>query len=197
MSASELLDDTRELLARVARGEEQAFRILYDLYSRKVYAFAFSILKDPVLGEEVMQESMLKIWQMGPKSREIKNLDAYLKMISRNYCFNLLRRQKLEQRVSSKLFQDWEEAHDETQDLLLLKEAKKILQDAVDTLPQYHKKVYELCYQKGMKYEEAAEELQLSPHTVKTYMKHSLRTIRTYLSQNSDLAILLILFKIN
>jgi len=56
--------------------------------------------------------------------------------------------------------------------------------------------VYQLCHQQGMKYEEAAQQLHLSPLTVKTHMQQALRSLRIYITKNSDLAIAMIILKI-
>lgn len=185
-----------ELLQKVAGGDQHAFRLIYDRYAPQVQAFSLRILQDDMLAEEVMQETMLKLWQQGEKLASIENLDAYLRVLSRNYCYNILRRKKLEQRVEGELAATWEETHHATEELVLLNEARQLLQGAVDALPDYHRKVYELCHQQGLKYQEAAERLQLSPHSVKTYMKQALRSIREHLRDRGDLMVLLLIFKL-
>ena len=54
--------DDEKLLKRVAMGDAEAFRQLYQSTDRTVYSFILSILKNPQDAEEVMQETYLKIW---------------------------------------------------------------------------------------------------------------------------------------
>ena len=52
-----------ELLRAVARGDDQAFKRLYDLVAPRVYGLARRVLRDPAQAEEVTQEVYLEIWQ--------------------------------------------------------------------------------------------------------------------------------------
>lgn len=194
MVSSSSIHSEKELLRKVAEGDHHAFREVYDRYAPKIRVFASRVLKDDELANDVMQESMLKLWQLGPKLTEIQQLDAYLKTLSRNYCYNVLRRKQLESRVEGELGDEWSDTTNETEDLVLLNEAKHLLQGAVNALPNYHRRVYELCHQQGLKYQEAADKLGLSPHSVKTYMKQALRSIREHLRHRGDYIVLLLIF---
>lgn len=190
------IDTEADLLQKTAEGDHEAFRVLYNRYAPKVHAFALYILHDHAIAEEVMQEVMLKIWRLGNRLAAIDHLEAYLKTTSRNYCYNLLRRNVLERKIQSELAIDWDEGSDETEELVLLNEARHSLQEAVDQLPEYLKRVFQLCHLEGLKYEEAAQQLQLSSHSVRTYMKHALRDIRRHLRERADLAILIVIFNL-
>src|SRR5690606_15708864 len=105
---------------------------------------------------------------------------------SRNYCYNLLRRQQLERKTDADRAGDWDEAVNDTEELVLVNEAKGLVKEAKDAMPQYHRNVYELCREEGKTYDEAASLLNLSRHTVQTYMKLALRFIREYISNRSN-----------
>ncbi len=195
MPAKPLHNET-ELLAKVAGGDQRAFRIIYEYYGGKTYLFAMRILNSDVLAEEVMQLTMLKLWQLGEELKEINNLDAYLNTITRNTCYNVIRRRKLEHQANEYIRLNYSDVDNDTEELIKLNETKKVLQDAIDALPQYHRAVYQLCHQEGLKYEEAAERLNLSKSTVQTYMKLSLRFLRNHLAKNGDIGVLIIIFKL-
>src|SRR5690606_19744841 len=102
MSTPSVIDD-RELLLQVAEGSERAFDTLYHRHSKKVYTFALRILQSEVLAEEVMQETLLKVWRLGGETANIDNLDGYLRTAARNASLNLLRRQEIERRAAATL----------------------------------------------------------------------------------------------
>jgi RNA polymerase sigma-70 factor (ECF subfamily) len=58
-----------------------------------------------------------------------------------------------------------------------------VLQLALESLSPQQRKVYELCHEQGLKYDEAARELGLSRGTVHSHMKQALKNIRVYLKQ--------------
>ena len=184
------------LLAKVADGDHQAFRDIYQKYHNKVYTFSIRILHSQLLAEEVVQESMLKLWQMGPGVININNLDSYLKRIARNCAIDLLKRKELELKTDGKLGNTWEESHNDTEEQILLNDIRKILNDGVSLLPQQQKLVYQLCHLEGLKYEEAANRLNLSVLTVQSYMKLALRFLRNYIKAHTDITVLLIIFKL-
>ncbi|RYG18789.1 MAG: RNA polymerase sigma-70 factor [Chitinophagaceae bacterium] len=190
------LFDERKLLKQIAEGDERAFDFIYHSYAKKVYLFAFKILRSATLAEEVVQEVMLKIWRMGGELTHIKNLEAYLRGASRNISLNVLRRQDVESRADQYLLKNWEEEHNETEELVLLNDTRKILDDAIALLPFQQREVYKLCHQQGLKYDEVAKKLNLAPSTVATHMKLALRFLRVYLQNHTDLAALVIIFKL-
>ncbi len=57
------IPDDRELIGRVAHGDESAFLMLYDRYAAQVHALALRILSDPMLAEESTQDTFLKLWR--------------------------------------------------------------------------------------------------------------------------------------
>ena len=188
--------DDQGLLKRVARGDERAFEIIYHKYSRKIYFFSLKTLKSPTLAEEVVQEVMLKLWRMGTLLTGINHLERYLKTASRNTSLNLLRRQEIERRSNELVGISWEEANNETEELLLLNDTRRILNEAIAILPPQQQEVYRLCHQQGLKYEEVAKKLNLAPTTVATHMKLALRFLRSYLQKHTDVTIMAILFKL-
>jgi RNA polymerase sigma-70 factor, ECF subfamily len=55
--------DLDGLLARVARGDEQAFASVYDRLAGPVYGLIRRVLRDPAQSEEVAQEVLLEVWR--------------------------------------------------------------------------------------------------------------------------------------
>lgn len=190
------LNKESDLLAKIAEGDERAFKIVYEFYQHKIYTFCLPILHSEILSEEVVQESMLKLWSMGYQLKTIVNLDGYLKSIARNRALDLLRQQKLVARADHKLSNSWTEAHNETEEQIMLNDTNKVLKDAIDQLPRQQKLVYELSQQKGLKNDDIAVQLNLSPATVQTHLKLAKKFLREQIRKNTDIAILIILLKL-
>lgn len=193
---SAVLYDDRELLKQIAAGSARAFELIYHRYSKKIYLFALKTLRAEAAAEEVLQEVMLKIWKMGPALTEIENLEQYLRTSARNNALNLLRRQEIESRANEKMGRTWSEENNDTEEQVILNDTRRILDRALAQLPPQQREVYRLCHQQGLKYEEAAKQLNLAPSTVATHMKLALKFLREQLKKHSDLAILLIVFKL-
>ena len=70
------------------------FESLIQLLSRKLYGFAFRILRNQEEAEDAVQEIFVKLWKMGEKLNEYKSIDALATTMTRNFCLDMLRRQK-------------------------------------------------------------------------------------------------------
>jgi RNA polymerase sigma-70 factor (family 1) len=189
-------ESDEHLLARVAKGDEYAFKVIFDRYHRKIYAYALRILASPVQAEEVMQETLLKLWLQGSKLSAVNNLQNYLITISSNKAISILRRRKLELAARKAMDGVWTETHNDTIEQILLNDSKKVVQEALMLLPDNQRAVYELCHIDGLTYKQAAQQLGLSPLSVQTYMKKALKFMREYVSIHTDIIALLIIYRI-
>ncbi|WP_231424742.1 RNA polymerase sigma factor [Pedobacter sp. Leaf250] len=188
--------DEYKLLRQVAQGSQHAFKLLYELHKKKVFNKAFYILKSEVLAEEVLQEVMLKFWQNAGSMRPDSNISAYLLILAQNQSFQILRRKVLEARTEVAMGEAWTEKHNETEEEILLADTRKILTEGIALLPAQQKMVYELCHIQGLKYEQAAQQMNLSVETVRSYMKLALRFLRAYLKTHTDIVALLVIFRL-
>lgn len=74
----------------------------YEQYKTGVYRYAFSILKDPHLAEDVLQETFLRLLS-GKYVVEEGKAQAWLYRVARNCCYDILRKREREQEVPSDL----------------------------------------------------------------------------------------------
>jgi len=189
----EIFNDEKALLHQISTGDTKAFGIIFHRYSPKVYHYALKIVKSENLAEEITQEIFVKIWKQEEHLSQIENLDAYLRVLTRNHTLKVLRRMALEVRTSRMMATNYKEDHNETEEYIIFKDSEKVLNQAIEKLPAQQKLVYTLCHQEGLKYEEVAERLNISKLTVKTHMQHALRFLRNYVSTHTDIAIVVIL----
>lgn len=154
------------LLLQIAKGNEYAFKGIYDKYEAKVYSFSIRILKSSELAEEVVQETFLKLWDLGDALKDINNLDCYLKRMARNKTIDILRQKALNAKTISNLKKSWTETHNETEEEIMLNDVNKILNSGIKLLPPQQKLVYQICHLEGKKYEDAALRLNLSTNTI-------------------------------
>ena len=51
-----------KLLLKIAKGDQEAFRQLYQNTDKTMYSFILSVVRNPQDAEEIMQETYLRIW---------------------------------------------------------------------------------------------------------------------------------------
>lgn len=180
------LHNERELLLRIARGDEHAFTCLFNFYKNKIYTIAYKLTESPAMAEEAVQEIFMKLWIKRKDLPAIEHFSAWLYTVARNYMFTLFKRKAAS---SCRQIRDIDPAsfftHD-TEERVLLKETETIIKKALHTLPPQQIKVYHLIKEKGYKKEEAAAFLNLSPETVKAHLAKAMKNIRAYCLAHMD-----------
>ena len=88
-------------IRRVARNDISAVEEIYDSFSKPIYFFAVSYMKDTFTAENIMQDTFIAIIEKAKLFREPQNAKAWILQITKNLCLNKLKRNKLEQRYMS------------------------------------------------------------------------------------------------
>ncbi|WJS93862.1 sigma-70 family RNA polymerase sigma factor [Flavobacterium johnsoniae] len=163
---------------------------LFHAHYREWCLVSFSYLEDMDEAEDVVQDVVEKVLTQLNNSNEILNLKSYIFIAVKN---NSIKRLKKSKRTSTILDNDiFEVSHEEN---LINYERNTYILDMVDTLPDQSKRVFELCVIEGLKYETAAETLNISINTVKYHLKKSYKTLRSVL-QDQFLLLVIALTKI-
>ena len=190
-----ILFEEDKLLAKIAERNHLAFKILYQKYYDIIFKFSFRLLRCESSAEEVIQETMLHIWQMGDKLKAINNIEAYIKTIARRRAIDQLRLNEKSASIQKELLAISEVGESSIQELITLEHAHLTLAEGIGKLPEQQRQVYQLCYQQGFKYKEAADKLNISHGTVQTHMKLALKFLRGYIHKHSHFAAVAFIFK--
>lgn len=168
--------DDRELLARVASGDLQAFERLYRVYQPRLTRFLTTLLKRPQLIEEVLDDTMMVVWQTAGNFRGSSKPSTWIFAIAYRKAHKAKARwpdpveePENDTRISEEPAPD-EEVHQQRLRAALMK--------AMDQLSPDHRAVVDLTYFHGMGYREIAEIVDCPVDTVKTRMFHARRRLR-------------------
>jgi RNA polymerase sigma-70 factor (family 1) len=187
-------DNEKELFVQIAKGDEAAFAVLFNLYLPKLYPFIIKFTRSEQAAREVVQETFLRVWLNRDKLDEIENPGGWLFKVASNECYTYARKMVLHKKFSYPLSSDPDTANT-TEVLLDLKELNRLICEAVDQLPPQRKKIYQMSRNEGKTIPEIAAALSISPNTVKNALVTSLKYIREYLIKSGiSLSTLLFLF---
>jgi RNA polymerase sigma-70 factor, ECF subfamily len=168
-----------ELMARVARGDEPAFLMLYDRHAARVHALMLRILNDPMLAEEATQDAFLKLWSRARLFlNERGTLLLWLLTIARRTALDRLRLEGRRPVLSDSTDPDdlWQSIPDLDS---VPEEARwRSLHFAVQSLGPEHRQVIELAYYQGLSQSEIAEVLGWPLGTVKTRLRAAMDHLR-------------------
>lgn len=182
----------KKLLISSARGEEEAFAQLFHFYKDKLFSFIFRITGSPQLAEDIIQEVFAKIWTKKEQLIDVDNFGSYLFRAAQNHSINAFRKMAAENLAVSALKNRLED--NSTDHYMSEKETTALLHTALSRLSAQQKLVFTLSREEGLRYEEIAKKLNLSPSTVKNHMIAALRTLRETFKASPDMVGYLLLF---
>lgn len=176
-------------LDAVTRQDAQAFKLLYDATSTKLFSFALRILVKRELAEEVLQESYVSIWNNASSYQSsLAAPMTWMTTIVRNKAFDLLRRLDHDVEIDGESF-DMNIVHAmESSDptpiqTLEISQDGKALAGCMSRLEGLHRQAMAMAFFHDLSHSEVAEQLQLPIGTVKTWIRRGLDKLRQCLNR--------------
>ena len=172
-------------------GDMQSFEELVFRYRDKVYARAYSIMRNEDLAVDLSQNAWVKAWQRLAQFREDASFATWLNRIVTNLCLDELRRQK---RLRTDSIEEIEEATGpvenrmEIQDVdpiakLNQKELRERIDDAMDKLSDNHRAVLVLYEYEHLEYKEIADQMDTSIGTVMSRLFYARKKLAALLGE--------------
>jgi RNA polymerase sigma factor (sigma-70 family) len=154
------------------------FDHLIQQQSRKLYGSAFRILHNQEEAEDVVQEVFIKLWSMRDKLDEYRSIDALATTMTRNYCLDLLRKQKHTYKGDYN-FNDYQNLTSPSpEEQFENRESGEILNMIIAGLPETYKVVIKLRDIDGVSYEEIAEQTEQNINTLRVTLSRARKLIR-------------------
>lgn len=180
-------------IQQLMAGNEAAFDAIYEAYSSKVYRLAYRFLKDGQQSEEIVQECFINLWTNRQRLNAEGDMWLYLYVIAKRLSLNSLRQICQSRQLSDKLIDHIATVHNDTEEEMLVSDLEQYTERIINKLPRQQQLIFRLSRVEHLSHKEIADQLQISPNTVKNHMVEALKTLRSQL-QYSDLIFMLALF---
>ncbi|WP_128762816.1 RNA polymerase sigma factor [Leeuwenhoekiella aestuarii] len=167
--------------------DELAYQELFYKFQSRVYLYIIKIVGDDILAEEILLESFLKIWNYRSKIDSSKPFDKLLFKITKNTVLDFLRSKKV--RLLSEDSIVHLVSHICPEDDLIWDDYLKILNEAIETLPERCRIIFQKSRIDGLSYEEIAQDLNISKNTVRLQIVKSLKVLKGYLKMHPEVDI--------
>lgn len=185
--------DSKSIQLLIA-GDESVFNMTYELYSEKVYRVAFRFLKDKEQSEEIVQETFINLWLSKEKLDPEGNIWLYLFVISKRLSLTALRQISKSTNLVDKIFHNTTEEHNQTEEEVLARDLGLYTERIIQKLPHQQQLVFKLSRIDGLSYKEIAEQLHISPNTVKNHMVAALKTLKQHLKDSDFIYFIVLAF---
>jgi RNA polymerase sigma-70 factor (ECF subfamily) len=146
--------------------------------SRKLYGFAYGILRNREETEDVVQEIFIRLWKMGDKLDQYNSLEALATTMTRNYCIDLIRKQKHLVSNESDMNNYQNQLSPSPQELLEKTESGNLLRSIIRDLPAAYRQIIELRDINGESFEEIASITKQNINSIRVILSRARKMIR-------------------
>lgn len=184
------------LFHQIASGDEQAFRKIFHDLNAQLFPFVLKLTRSKPVAEDIVQETFLRLWIHREEVGEMEYPLSWLYTVASNQSLSWLRSHAAEVRRMKRMEMRYKTRKERIVEDLSAKEVRSLIARAVNLLPPRRQQIYKLSREQGLSHKEIAEQLQLSPNTIKNQMVSALKFIKDYLRQYGGIAvpILILLF---
>jgi RNA polymerase sigma-70 factor (ECF subfamily) len=168
------------LVNLVTEGSEMAFERFFKTYFKSLHAYAFVMLQDEIMAEEIVQQVFYKIWEKKEQFRVHTSVKAFLYKAVYNECLNYLKHQKHKTAHQNYvIYANRNQVSDETAAMRVeLNDLETRLKKAMNELPEQCRTIFYMSRFDELKYREIAQQLDLSIKTVEAQMGKALKVLR-------------------
>jgi RNA polymerase sigma factor (sigma-70 family) len=170
-------------------GEQSAYKNLMKKYSPYVKNLIFKMINQPDEVDDIMQDTFVKAFNALAKFDSQYAFSTWLLKIATNNCIDFIRKKKLQTFSIDKDIGDEDSDYkfeipdsDFLPDKQIISlQREKILNEAIDSLPEKYKKVIIMRHKLEKDYDEIAKELKLPLGTVKAHIFRAREILNKFL----------------
>ena len=170
----------QELFKALRDGDINAFEMYFKNLYQPLCHYAFSFLNDRDEAEEIVQATFLAVWEKRQTLSISTSAKSYLYAMVRNACLNLLKHDKIKQKYAVEASYA-DQGYDAVMNTVSSVELEDRIQRAIELLPEQCRLVFKLSRFEELRYQEIADQLDISVKTVENHIGKALKLMREHL----------------
>ena len=170
--------EIQALLRRIAQRDQAAFRTLYELFARRVYAFLMHRFQQESLAEEVVSDTLLHVWKSPESFRGESAFSTWLLGVARFKMLERLRQRAPETDDVDEIDENLLVEETGPDDVAAMRQRSDGVRECLDLLPAEQRECIHLAYFEGWTLEEIGEQMSLKKETIGTRLFYARKKIQ-------------------
>jgi RNA polymerase sigma-70 factor (ECF subfamily) len=166
------------LVVDLKNDNQEAFKVLFNRYNKKLYYFALSYLDDTSEAEEVVQSVFVSLWEKRSSLNETMSVRNFIYKSTVNACYNSLKKKAVRNRYYENELIAFDENIDKSHDEIFYKDLKRQIDNILTSLPPRQQEIFNLSRFEGLSHAEIATKLNISVRTVENQIYRALKIIK-------------------
>lgn len=162
----------------IIEGDQKSFKVLYELFSEKIYNTALSYCQNQQNAEEITQDVFISVFKNASSFKGDSTIDTWIYRITVNTSLNLVKKKKRQSFLKFNEFQKGKSDFNHPGVILENKENAKILFKVIETLPDSQKTAFILSYIEDLPRQKVADIMELSLKAVESLLQRAKSNLR-------------------
>ena len=181
-----VLEQEKDILKKIKKGDKEAFGELYDFYAPKIYRFVRLKVDSQETAQDLTSEAFLKIWQHIQDQRKIRErFQSLLYKIARNLVIDFYRARSVREILIEDNFEEFSkiEADNDSSKLVIRKEELKEARMALAQIHPSYQDVIVWHFIDELSITEISEILDKNEGTVRVLIHRAVKSLRRVMEE--------------
>ncbi|MBX9852273.1 MAG: RNA polymerase sigma factor [Cytophagaceae bacterium] len=177
-----------EIIHSILKGEKELYELIMRKYNQRLYRIARAMVKDEAEVEDILQDTYLKAFENLKQFEGRSQFSTWVtRILINNSNASLNKRKRVDGsiEIESRLEHQSDNLYETPDQHMSAIELKKILEEAIDKLPENLRNVYVMREVEGLHVSETAECLSISEENVKTRLHRAKSLLKEELYRRS------------
>jgi RNA polymerase sigma-70 factor (ECF subfamily) len=170
-----------ELIRRIAAGDREAFRMLFEAYQQPLFRYLARLMRDEAVARELTNDVMIEVWKGAARFEGRAKVRTWVYGIAHNKAVDQIRKRS-ELPWDDKVAERLADCGPSPLDSAEAEDSRRLMLGLLEQLSPDHRAVIQLTYYEGLSIKEIAEIMSCPEATVKTRMHYARRQLKTLLA---------------
>lgn len=182
------INDDQLYIAKVLKGDTNAFSFLVEKYKDMVFTLAIKITKNREEAEEISQDSFIKAFKSLNKFKGDSKFSTWLYKIAYNNCMDRVKKVARRYNTSSidEVVENRIQSSDNTMQIIERKERAVLMEECLQELPEDERTIIWLFYYKELNLKELIEVTSYSEANIKVKLHRARKKLLTIVEEKLE-----------